>query len=1310
MKLEGLEILVAILGITGMLGVLIWVYDEKLFKKIRNVTLIFLGLALIRVFATVVGIVEPLSDEAAALEHFANKARLTEIGESEGTTTEDLEQSRVISKIESIRNQQGASEQQSISSMITEDLLNELDAIDSIENITENNVDEEQDVNGFIDLCSVVTTNIIEGLTKQLEVTAFDVNIEDVDFRAQWQAGLLGPQDELGVFASTNLCFEGTNTNRLVAKTRIPEPCQAIEFTLPKVALPEEWDLSGVVFKLMELLDSDGDGISDYIEVNCYHTNPNNPDMDGDGINDGDEILLGTSPNDEDSDDDGLDDGQELQFGSNPNSVYSKGDIIDDYTAYILGLDPIGNDSDGDGVDDYTEMIGRSWFVTNPLKADSDGDGIIDGMEMYLYRTNPNSKDSDGDGLSDYQEIRELHTYPTQVDTDGDHISDYFEWIIGTSPTNVTAKTSLCTSISGYNFDNSYGPLYEFSQDFDVNVTYTCEDFDSDYAVFGLHAPDGGTTTSNTLDFEHTGPDTSYHNAFVMTFTNGLFKALRTGWYRFRINVDDWANIDIDGTTITDDYYTVGTGIPGAYAEKLMVAGCEYPVSGVVTNVGGPAKLEFSRYVTFSPTDRVQCRASFSKPFVMCAPNSSEPMSPEQHVFLRVSAKGGDFGGRMRFRSEGLSKLNGFPVEGLDSDILPPYLDVAANSSVNLLVSYQGSSPSISLNDVKLITEFEEFQTGYTSVSTAAVTVVKAAMYADYDRDGDIDDDDKNAWAHGKKLRHWVNTNDANNDVVDGIADMLDFAPVRLDIKELLDLLGDNANSDYRFKIEGPGNAVNCVWTSLAPSEANSFQYTSYTNAGPNLNTDVSSAQVATTNLEMSVSFINHLKNSNSGGVFLVEGKAPSYDPLIFACYRRSDNAVVARVRMPMQISNVEDMYWFHNLRQVCGDNSRYAHQNAMPDNFEEDENNTCLYFLHGFRVSLDGSRDWFAEIFKRFWQTGAKVCFHGVTWASDQGIGDYHRNVANAFATAPALANMINHIPGDKVIMAHSLGNMVVSSAIQDHGLQVRKYLMCNSAVPSEAYSDEDDISIRTPVLVHSDWEQYPTNSWTSSWHKLFVDDLSDGRRLLGWPGRFKDVLPCAVNFYSSGDEVLELESNNRVWLTDSVIDDLARYAWHKQEILKGRTAVGGTVWTGWGVRRILLPYGFSINLISQNQASTMSDEDFKTNTVFNAYPKSFLSRNITRSVADKHLSYGVPALAPAMGKSALPIVQANWVRNYNLGETADAQNLYKGVLRPNGWPQRSEIYYGRWLHSDIIEVPYYYNFMAYRIMNQLIITGGAL
>ena len=42
--------------------------------------------------------------------------------------------------------------------------------------------------------------------------------------------------------------------------------------------------------------DTDADGLTDEGEITVYHTDPKNPDTDGDGISDGQEVLNGTDP------------------------------------------------------------------------------------------------------------------------------------------------------------------------------------------------------------------------------------------------------------------------------------------------------------------------------------------------------------------------------------------------------------------------------------------------------------------------------------------------------------------------------------------------------------------------------------------------------------------------------------------------------------------------------------------------------------------------------------------------------------------------------------------------------------------------------------------------------------------------------------------------------------------------------------------------------------------------------------------------------------------------------------------------------
>ncbi|HRA48947.1 MAG TPA: hypothetical protein PK819_12835, partial [Thermomicrobiales bacterium] len=69
-------------------------------------------------------------------------------------------------------------------------------------------------------------------------------------------------------------------------------------------------------------LDSDGDGVSDQLELDTFGTSPFLTDSDGDGLPDGTEAfgLNGwlTAPALWDTDGDGIGDGEELQNGTNP--------------------------------------------------------------------------------------------------------------------------------------------------------------------------------------------------------------------------------------------------------------------------------------------------------------------------------------------------------------------------------------------------------------------------------------------------------------------------------------------------------------------------------------------------------------------------------------------------------------------------------------------------------------------------------------------------------------------------------------------------------------------------------------------------------------------------------------------------------------------------------------------------------------------------------------------------------------------------------------------------------------------------------
>lgn len=112
--------------------------------------------------------------------------------------------------------------------------------------------------------------------------------------------------------------------------------------------------------------DTDNDGLYDVDETDVYGTDPNNPDTDGDGVDDGAEDFYGTDPLD--------------------SSDYPDAETTDDSGSVDGGSDDSSSVDDGD-------------------RPDSDGDGLYDDDETDVYGTDADNPDTDGDGVGDGEEV-----------------------------------------------------------------------------------------------------------------------------------------------------------------------------------------------------------------------------------------------------------------------------------------------------------------------------------------------------------------------------------------------------------------------------------------------------------------------------------------------------------------------------------------------------------------------------------------------------------------------------------------------------------------------------------------------------------------------------------------------------------------------------------------------------------------------------------------------------------------------------------------------------------------------------------------
>ena len=102
-------------------------------------------------------------------------------------------------------------------------------------------------------------------------------------------------------------------------------------------------------------IDSNNNGFVD--GENDFGTNPLLVDSDGDGLNDGDEVISGTNPANVDSDGDSLVDGSD-------------------------GIVPVADYPEGVDTNNNKFVDGEADFGTDPLLVDTDGDLANDGLEV----------------------------------------------------------------------------------------------------------------------------------------------------------------------------------------------------------------------------------------------------------------------------------------------------------------------------------------------------------------------------------------------------------------------------------------------------------------------------------------------------------------------------------------------------------------------------------------------------------------------------------------------------------------------------------------------------------------------------------------------------------------------------------------------------------------------------------------------------------------------------------------------------------------------------------------------------------------
>ena len=617
--------------------------------------------------------------------------------------------------------------------------------------------------------------------------------------------------------------------------------------------------------------------------------------------------------------------------------------------------------------------------------------------------------------------------------------------------------------------------------------------------------------------------------------------------------------------------------------------------------------------------------------------------------------------------------------------------------------------------------------------STVMVSMVPYKITPDWNRDGIIDRKDRGKVSAANPWRWWMNDDDDSplaagawdgsgdmpagdwgdsyDNRVDGIRDLVDFFPIHLDLRHLFTHFDPQTHDfilkqddgalkivevDFANPLAGKGAASHLINVQTADHLKRAFIWRTK-DEGRTLSDD----------------FIESAKQGR--GMILCEGSNESEQPLKLEI-RTKGGTLKKALEMPLKISRVEQMYRHLNLRDQLaeahrGDPGDLPTQMSDPGAYYPDELTNGSYFVHvhGFANDDKVARAGHAELFKRMHQLGSNARFVGVSWHGDTQP-DYHHAVHHAFLTGDILNEKLG-LNGDVVIAGHSLGNMVVSQAIEYGGLEVKRYYMINAATPIEAYDPAQttgaDGRNMEEFMTEKSWQPFRAQRkklFASDWYRLFP--ANDGRHKLTWAGRFSKKVPLvATNFYSTGEDVVanpREEESVGIHLREAILNfNFAEHAWVSQEISKGSDLLDLVLretHAGWHFNGESEEWqAIKAQDNWEGRIDELVSEDLVRQDPFYEpfnYPDLYDAAKGSAEANKKDLQYRLLATAIPAKSFAVAANPVNAFGN-NGSENINMMDLKKD----NAWPRNDP----KWLHSDFRNVALCYVYKMYNDMINL-------
>ena len=946
--------------------------------------------------------------------------------------------------------------------------------------------------------------------------------------------------------------------------------------------------------------DTDHDGVNDGAEVNIHHSNASRPDTDGDGMTDGYEVT------------------HALDLTRNDSQIDSDGDGLTNIEELKLGTDPNLTDTDGDDLSDNLD----GWPLTKAIalpKVALRNYALIDLSKTRIWGVN-NSADG-------------LVYYPLDRIGSGPRMGDEF-------PESYIANNRLVYPLV-FNDEDRIAGMFVQGDDqgrFGGSDLWPRHAFiwdDTPVLVRGEMVYFAGFNIRSYI-----GALNNAQQAIVYSW-NGEIDGTNT------FNAVYWdgaAEHDL-GLAVDFSYQVPANNFPAIGALKLnnqgVIAG---RLSGHNVLIKDGQQIEMPGEpvaLTDSDSEGLEIIVGYSStggpPYVWRGGQQDDlPIAGLSSWPLRAINNRGQILGSL------VLWQNGRP-HALNNLIAKTYPDYTAKPEWTITDGKQ-------INDLGMILAEATHHVSPDRLDESFIDVllIPADLVSDSNRDGIIDDNDRDI-TEQNPFRWWINddndvgelggddiplkaitpvadywTTISQNDSVgpiDGIRDLIDFFPLYLDIKQLLELFPPGPNATYRLK-QGDG-ALNFAYTDLKPEKTGDFLRAlegtdGLDNATALGSTDV--RQVTSAGVVLDATWLNQI-NSARKGVLLLEGRAATDKPLVLEV-SDAQGKKITEISFPLRIDGVEKMFRHVNLTFADQTIAGRLTDKKQPSNYPDYLTNSQKFvFVHGFNVSPDDARGWNCEMFKRMHQSGSRAKFYGITWHGDETnnttVPDYHKNVDNAFATAVPLANLVRYLGDGVTVAAHSLGNVVVGSAIQDWGAQPAQYYMIDAAVALEAY---DGATPKDDSMLHPDWTDYRNTAdanrvadraFASEWYLNPAFSASDMRKTLTWRDRFGNVGTNTYNFYSSNEDVLRSHSGSPSFLTavQSAVTG-GQWAWVLQEKLKGKQisiSIGvisgkvGSTYGGWRLsENFYEPPAVNPHSLSAAEVQGLSNESLLTEPVF--------------------------------------------------------------------------------------------------------------